>query len=148
MAEFGFYPRHESRVYTIPVEPRAVPRLLHIQFAEGSARDFVFVPEGEMVNLFPDSFKDFSHSDAFGSIFRYMGEGSTELRLDGASSFPRSRLREFRFALVKWNRSAVHPFPVAVHCIQEVPYGYRSLAMREIVPVSSVVAGATDGAAK
>lgn len=148
MAEFGLYPRHESRVYTVPVEQRAVPVSLHLRFAEGSARDFVFVPEVEMVKLFPDSFKGFSHSAAFGSIFRYLGVGGTELRLGGAASFPVSRRREFRFALVKWDRSATQSFPHAVHCVQEVPYGYRGLAMREIVPVSSVVARAAEGASK
>lgn len=142
------YPRHESRLYTIPVEPRAVPLSLHLRFAEGSARDFVFIPEGEMVKLFPDSFKGFSYSGGFGSIFQYMGVGGTELQLDGPASFPASRFREIRFALVKWDRSAAQPFPSAVHCVQEVPYGHRGLAMREIVPVPSAVAGAAEGAVK
>lgn len=148
MTEFGLYPRYESRVYTIPVEPRAVPLSLHLQFAQGSARDFVFVPGGEMVRLFPDSFQRFSHSDALGSIFRYMGVGSTELPLDGSASFPVSQPREIRFALAKWDRSAAQPFPAAVHCIQEVPYGHRGLTMREIVAVTSIAASTAEGAVK
>lgn len=148
MAGFGLSPRYESRVYTIQVEPRAVPLSLHLRFARGSARDFVFVPGGEMVRLFPDSFQGFSYSGALGSIFRYMGVGSTELTLDGSASFPVSQSREIRFALAKWDRSATQPFPAAVHCVQEVPYGYRDLTMREIVAVSSVAASKAEGAVK
>lgn len=148
MAEFGIYPRHESRVYTATVDAHVVPHSLHFQFHGGGDRDFVFIPDGRTAQLFANAFERFSYSDAFRSIFCYMGNGGAELGLGESIAFPSARRRELRFALVKWNRGAAQPFPAAVHCVQRVPYGYRGQAMHEIVEATSVFVADAQGAVK
>lgn len=142
MAEFGIYPRYESRVYTVPVEARTVPLSLHVPFRGSGPRDFVFIPDGRTAQLLPAAFERFAHSDALRSVFCYMGEGAAELALGDSVAFPSARRRELRFALVKWNRSTAQPFPTAVHCVQKVPYGYGERAMHEIVEATSVAVSA------
>lgn len=147
MAEFGNYPRHESRVYTVPVEAHTVPLALHFQLAGEGPRDFAFIPDGNTAQIFPAAFEGFAHSDALRSIFCYLGQGRSEVRLCGPGSLPASRRREVRFALVKWNRSGPIAFPRAVHCIQKVSFGHRGLGMHEIVE-ARVEPEVTEGAVK
>lgn len=146
MAGFGTFPGRESRVYALTIEAHSVPVSLLFPVSKGGSRDFVFVPDVNMAKEFSRAFEGFSYSKALGSIYRYVGRGRMEVVLSDEQSYPFDRIREARFALVKWEKSANLEFPNEVHCIQQLRYGPSGHVMNEVV-TANLVSGQTAGGA-
>ena len=146
MTDFGKFPGRDCRVYTVTIEPHAVPVSLLFPVTGDGQREFVFVPDPKMAKEFAGPFKGLSHSKALGSIYRYVDRGRREIPLEGEDSSAVNRPRQARFALVQWDKTAKVEFPHEVHCIQRVPYGQSGRAMHEIVPATDITGRAAGGA--
>lgn len=138
MTEFGDFPTLESKVYTIPVQARAVPLSLHFSLPGSEARDFVFVPDGHTVQLFPKAFASYSRSEALDSIFRYVGGDNTVVPLAGKNWAAPPRRTELRFALARWSRRSTAPLPEAVFSVQRLPLTTAGEPIHEIVPSAPI----------
>lgn len=145
MAEFGDYPRRESRVYTIDVPAHTVPVQLHLSLPGSAPRDLVLIPEASAIQQYPEAFAAYSHSTTLESVFRYVGEGNGEIPLAPASSVPSSAPTRLRFALARWAPAGRGPLPNAIHCLLAVPYGTGEQPLHEIVAGPGQPA-ATEGA--
>lgn len=138
MPEFGDYPGYESVVFTVAVEAYAVPTSLYFSMERGGDRDFVFVPDATTAQTYPRAFESYKHSAGLRSIFRYLGGQEIEIPLGDSLTVPVARGSEVRFAIVRWSKSSLAPFPREIFCLQRVSLAGVEGPVHEIVAASRV----------
>lgn len=130
---FGQFNGYVSRVYKVRVPRHANPIAVVISAANGTSRDFVFVPDDESIREYPQ-LADISYSTALGRRFKYIGGSENSINISNPKSAGTRKQFDMTFALVKWNARPSLEFPAHVACIANVAFGCSGKMVREVIP--------------
>lgn len=117
MNNFGKYSGYDSELYYLKIPPGMIPEALIIPKLGGRDRDFVIVPERQLVESI-SSLGNLGFSKILDERFAYIDPNGMVIDLQGAAlDIMNDAARDIRFAVVRWNRKCQGNFPREITCV-------------------------------
>jgi hypothetical protein len=117
MKVFGEFNGYDSRVYGFKVPYGMVPEALIVPKLGGKDRDFIIVPERQLVDSIP-SLKHLGSSKILDERYAYVAADGMVIDLQTDSAEDMSiEYPYIRFAVVRWNRKYRGRFPREIACV-------------------------------